>query len=92
MITGNVKELNQVKSVIANSMSIVHIFLGELMRKSTLEGQTETEKELMDNLETLYQNSEEVLLDIDQSIADLSAEKKPQTIEDRPPWEGPDEE
>ncbi|MBR4331562.1 MAG: hypothetical protein IKP72_02690 [Clostridia bacterium] len=91
MITGNVKELNQVKSVIANSMSIVHVFLGELMRKSTLEGQTETEKELMDNLETLYQNSEEVLLDIDQSIADLSA-KKPQVIEDRPPWEGPDEE
>lgn len=92
MITGNIDELNQVKSVIANSMSIVHIFLGELMRKSTLEGQTEKEKELMDNLETLYQNSEEVLLDIDQSIADLSAEKKPNPEDDRPPWEGPDEE
>ncbi len=91
MITGNLVELYQIKSVIANSMSVVHTFIGELMRKSTIEGQTETEKELADSLELLYQNSEEVLSGIDQAIRELPTRHIQNPDDDRPPWKEDEE-
>ena len=96
MITGNVNELNQVKSVINNSMSIVHVFLGELMMQKNIKGHTEAEAELMEALETLFQAGTEVNMSIDLALQALSADhgtdspKDPP--EDLPPWEGEEEE
>ena len=91
MITGNIDELKQVKSVINNAMSIVHIFLGELMMRKNLIGQTEAEAELMADLETLFQSGTDVNIDIDLALTDLSADHRTDLSEDRPPWEGEEE-
>lgn len=91
MITGNVDELNQVKSVIDGCLSIVHVFQGELMVQKNLKGQTETEAELMEALETLYQSGVEVNMSIDLALKDLSADHKTDSPEDLPPWEGEEE-
>lgn len=93
MITGNVDELNQVKSVINGCLSIVHVFQGELMMHKNLNnGQTEAEAELMEALEALYQSGVEVNMCIDLALIDLSADHRKDPPEDLPPWEGEEEE
>ena len=91
MITGNVDELNQVKSVINGCLSIVHVFQGELMMQKNTKGQTETEAELMEALEALFQSGVEVNMNIDLALKDLSADHRKDPPEDLPPWEGEEE-
>ena len=89
MITGNVDELNQVKSVINSCLSIVHIFQGELMMQKNIRGQTEVEAELSETLEALYQSGTEVNMSIDCALREL-ADQKQLPADDVPPWEGPE--
>ena len=92
MITGNVDELNQVKSVINGCLSIVHVFQGELMMQKNIKGQTEAEAELMEALETLYQSGVEVNMNIDVALKDLSSDHHQEPVEYLPPWEGEEQE
>ena len=92
MITGNVDELNQVKSVISGCLSIVHVFQGELMMQKNIKGQTEAEAELMEALEALFQSGVEVNMSIDLALKDLSADHHQESVEDLPPWEGEEQE
>lgn len=89
MITGTADELNQVKSVINNCLSLVHIFQGELMMQKSIRGQTDAEAELSEALEALYQSGTEVNMSIDIALRELT-ERKQLPADDLPPWEGPE--
>ena len=77
-ITGDLQSLNQVKSVVASSMAIVETFKRELDMSVDMTGsQTETEKELLESLESLYESGEDVLWSVDMAISELTQPKEP---------------
>lgn len=91
-LSGDLNTLNQVKSVVSASMAIVETFKREMESKVNLTGsQTDTEKELLESLESLYESSEDVLWSVDMAISDLMNPAAPESASDDLPWDAEDE-
>ena len=87
-LTVDLNTLNQVKSVVASSMAIVQTFICELEKQGTIKPHTDTEKELLESLESLYENSEDLIFSVDMAISELT---QPKAHDPDLPWDDEEE-